>query len=77
MRTASADCGLTIQHLTGPSLRAVRRFVGDLFAAATRGLESVTKASLLDRARRQAIDAARTEGGGEISSYTTRIRRLP
>ena len=76
MRTECMDTGTVFHHRPASAHDAARRFLGDLLATAARGLESVTKAHLLDRARQDAVDAARRDGG-EISTYAMRIRRLP
>jgi len=76
MRTECMDTGTVFHPNAGTLAGAARRFLGDLLACAARGLESVTKAHLLDRARQEARDAARRDGG-EISPYAMRTRRLP
>jgi len=76
MRTECMDTGTLFHRSPGTSFGAARRFLGDLLASAARGLKSVTKAHLLDRARQDAVDAARRDGGA-ISTYAMRTRRLP
>ena len=76
MRTECMDSRTLFHPRSIGSPGAARRLMGDLLACAARGLESVTKAHLLDRARQEALDAARRDGG-EISPYAMRTRRLP
>jgi hypothetical protein len=76
MRTECMDEGTLFHHRSRSALDGARAFLGELFASAARGLESITKAHLLDRARQETLDAARRDGG-EISAYAMRTRRLP